>query len=525
MNKFTLSLILTFYFCLLTFNLSFAQIPEWVYQYVHPDAFGELPAKIAVDSLGNTYTTGVVSSDDTTGGHITGIAIIKLNTLGEEKWIYFNDTLGRLTEGYDIALKNSKVYATGYTGPSPSNRPVFIVLCVDTSGQGQWVYKDTIAIRGNAIGVSSLHMVYAVGLTFDYDIVCIKLDSLGNERWRYVYDGPGSSYDQAKSLGIDRDENIYVGGYSTGVSTSEDFTVIKLDSAGNEQWVYRYDGPAHAYDVCGVLLDTTGYIYAVGTSAGIGLDYCVIKLDSSGQEKWIYRYNGSANGDDYLGGCAVDDSGNIYVSGSTWRIDDRYLFTVVKIDSLGNERWCYLNSGPVDMGGSGGPTALDGLSGVYVSGHFRNVSNRMQIAVVKFNPAGDTQWLYIHPHIPPSPFHDGSRSIVADINSNVYLTGKICVSSFDDDIVVMKFASSQGMVKEVMHENIGISNIASILRSGIEFVSQKDVSLEIYDITGRLIVRQTLYKGSKYFCSLPSGVYFLRLNSEGRTEGKKVIIL
>jgi len=101
---------------------------------VHPDISDEWPSAIVVDSSGNTYTTGVLSSDDTTGGHITSISIIKLNMLGEEQWIYFNDTLGRLSYGNDIASYFShKIYVAGYTQLLSGDRHL-IVLGVDTAG-------------------------------------------------------------------------------------------------------------------------------------------------------------------------------------------------------------------------------------------------------------------------------------------------------------------------------------------------------------------------------------------------------
>ncbi|MEO0123665.1 MAG: SBBP repeat-containing protein, partial [candidate division WOR-3 bacterium] len=368
-------LFLTFHFLLSPSNL-FAQTPEWVYQYVNP-AGTDVPSAIIADSSGNTYTTGHLTSQDTTGGHIEGVCVIKLDSSGELKWCYFNDSLGRLTAGYDIAMKNNRVYVTGYTGPSPSNSPVFISLCVDTNGQRQWVFMDTIAIRGNAIAVSSSYGVYACGLTSGYDMICIKLDTLGNEVWRYVYDGPAGSYDEASSIVIDRNENIYIGGYSTGGGTSTDFTIIKLDSAGQEQWVYRYDGPASYNDAGGVIgFDRTGNIYCLGYSWGIGLDFCVIKLSPSGQEEWVYRFNGPVGGDDFPGCGVVDDSGNIYVTGVSADTGSILLFTVMKLDSAGQQRWCYLSRGPDGRGGSGGPVVLDGLGNIYVGGRFLNTAGR-----------------------------------------------------------------------------------------------------------------------------------------------------
>ena len=50
------------------------------------------------------------------------------------------------------------------------------------------------------------------------------------EQWVYRYNGPGNGNDQANSIIYGLDDNIYVAGYSTGIGTGEDFTVISLDS-------------------------------------------------------------------------------------------------------------------------------------------------------------------------------------------------------------------------------------------------------------------------------------------------------
>ncbi|MEO0182347.1 MAG: SBBP repeat-containing protein, partial [candidate division WOR-3 bacterium] len=237
------SILITFHFFLLTSPFLFSQTPEWVYQYVNPQST-EYPYAITVDSIGNTYTTGCIFI-----GTSRGLGVIHLDYTGTNGWVYFNDTLGVGETGYDIIFAFNRIYLVGETGNDD-----LIVACIDTLGSELWLYCDTFASCGYAIGVSESHHIYVAGIKYPSppDWVVVKLDSLGNLCWRYVYDGPAGSYDEASSIVIDGNENIYVGGYSTGLGTAEDFTVIKLDSAGQEQWVYRYDGPASYNDAGGV---------------------------------------------------------------------------------------------------------------------------------------------------------------------------------------------------------------------------------------------------------------------------------
>ncbi|MEO0136960.1 MAG: SBBP repeat-containing protein, partial [candidate division WOR-3 bacterium] len=338
--------------------------------------------------------------------------------------------------------------------------------------------------------------------------------------------GPAGSYDEASSIVIDGNENIYVGGYSTGLGTNTDFTIIKLDSAGQEQWVYRYDGPASYRDEPRVLaLDSLGNLYITGWSWGIDWDFCVVKIDTAGQERWVYRYNGLANSADYSYSLVVDDSGNVYVGGDS-RDDTISLFTVIKIDSVGHERWRYLNRGPWGKGGGVACLTLDGQGHIYAGGGFTNPAWRGQIAVVKLNSAGESLWIYIYPHQPISPWTDCSRDMVTDIAGNIYLAGQINVSAWNDDIVVIKFAAPQGEVKEVVgSETIKSSFGATIFKGGIEFIPQEDCGLKVYDVMGRVVVNKPFSSGKKEIIKLQPGVYFLRISSAEKVEHRKIVVL
>ncbi|MEO0127743.1 MAG: T9SS type A sorting domain-containing protein, partial [candidate division WOR-3 bacterium] len=132
-----------------------------------------------------------------------------------------------------------------------------------------------------------------------------------------------------------------------------------------------------------------------------------------------------------------------------------------------------------------------------------------------------------YPHIPPAPFADGTRGIVADVGGNIYLAGKICVSAWNDDIVVMKFAAPQGEVKEVVgNETIKSSFGATIFKGGIEFIPQEDCGLRVYDVMGRMVVNKVLQSGRNECIKLGSGVYFILIEErQNKKILKKVIIL
>ena len=132
------------------------------------------------------------------------------------------------------------------------------------------------------------------------------------------YHGPGTGADSASAIAVDSSGDVYVTGQSYGASTQSDYATIKYDSGGQQQWVARYNGPGNSGDEAhAIAVDSSGNVYVTGQSYGAGteLDYATVKYDSAGQEEWVIRYNGQGKSFDIAHAIAVDRSGNVYVAG------------------------------------------------------------------------------------------------------------------------------------------------------------------------------------------------------------------
>src|SRR5688572_6016919 len=114
------------------------------------------------------------------------------------------------------------------------------------------------------------------------------------QEWVARYNGPGNNFDDAQVVAVDESGNVYVTGSSTGIGTGLDYATIKYNSAGVQQWEARYNGSGNSSDLAIVLaVDASGNVYVTGSSAGIGTgdDYTTIKYNAAGVQQWEARYN------------------------------------------------------------------------------------------------------------------------------------------------------------------------------------------------------------------------------------------
>ncbi|UCG29301.1 MAG: SBBP repeat-containing protein, partial [candidate division WOR-3 bacterium] len=169
------------------------------------------------------------------------------------------------------------------------------------------------------------------------DYATIKYDSAGTQQWVSRYSGPAHLDDYARAIAIDSAGSVCVTGGSTGVGTRQDITTVKYDSAGVEQWVARYDGPSSVSDEgAGIAIDHEGNIYVTGPSDGTdATDYATVKYDSAGVEQWVARYDGPNNYDDYSFAIAVHNGGSVYVTGRSEGVGTDQDYATIKYSPTG----------------------------------------------------------------------------------------------------------------------------------------------------------------------------------------------
>ncbi|HEV8538358.1 MAG TPA: SBBP repeat-containing protein, partial [Bacteroidota bacterium] len=107
-------------------------------------------------------------------------------------------------------------------------------------------------------------------------------------------------------------------------------------------WLSVYDGDGHGVDISSsMIMDRFGNAYITGRSGGIssGQDIVTLKYSRQGNRLLTLRYNGAANSWDEGNALATDDSGNIYVAGTSFLNSSRSEAIIIKYSSSGTTQW------------------------------------------------------------------------------------------------------------------------------------------------------------------------------------------
>jgi len=165
-----------------------------------------------------------------------------------------------------------------------------------------------------------------------------------------------SSNDYAYGVAVDSSGNVYVAGGTNGgldgntSAGNTDLFVVKYNSSGTKQWTKQL-GTWDSDFANGVATDSSGNVYVTGstfrnfdgnTSAG-NADLFVVKYNASGSKQWTRQLGSSSR--DYANDVVTDSSGNVYVTGTTYggldgntSAGNADLF-VVKYNSSGTKQW------------------------------------------------------------------------------------------------------------------------------------------------------------------------------------------
>jgi hypothetical protein len=207
------------------------------------------------------------------------------------------------------------------------------------------------------------------GSGFDY--LTIKYNDSGQELWTARFNGTSNANDNPSGLAVDASGNVFVTGQSSGLSSSNDFLTIKYNSIGQVVWSARYNSSSNNNDgATGIAVSNAGNVYVTGFSYATTTlnDYTTLMFNSAGQLRWASRYNSPASGSDEAKAIVVDANGNAYVTGGSSMGGTHVDYATVKYNIYGQQLWALRFNGVGDDYDAATAITLDNSSNLYVTG-------------------------------------------------------------------------------------------------------------------------------------------------------------
>ena len=192
-------------------------------------------------------------------------------------------------------------------------------------------------------------------------------------------------------------------------------------SAWGQSWVARYNGPANDEDLaCGIGCDDSGRVFVTGTSwnSGTGNDILTIAYGQSGESLWAQRYDGSAHSEDPARAIAVAD-GRVLVTGGTTNASVLTDFVTASYSAAGVQQWAATYDGAAAGNDHGLAVAVDSSGSAYAAGYVTGDTTGWDFAVIKYDPAGTRQWVGTYSTMD----EDYVAAVAVDASGNVYAAG------------------------------------------------------------------------------------------------------
>lgn len=238
--------------------------------------------------------------------------------------------------------------------------------------------------RGNAVGIDQANNIYAL-LTyggFSPPGGVLKFNSAGNLQWIYKR-GLGSGFG-LDGIKFDSSNNLFIGGAESASGTSDYHGVLRLDSSGN---FLGFNRLTYGYSLLGfgkgVSLSNSQYVVV-----GSNNDKLVLSDFSGGSYNgYSVEYTNIDSGPNgSRGGVTVDSSGNVYFSGITRNSPQRAC--VLKLASDLVPTWLLTFSSAAANYGVG--VTIDKNDNIYTA--VRTDSDGNRIIVYKISSAGAVIW-------------------------------------------------------------------------------------------------------------------------------------
>jgi hypothetical protein len=474
--------------------------------------------------------------------------IMKVNALGEVLW---QENYGGSDADTAFAMKgtgDNGLVIAGTTWSFGASGQDGWVLKLDGDGGLQWqkayrgpgrdVLRSVVEAGGDGYVMAGYTESNGMGMM---DGWVIRVDGNGDRVWEKVYGLPSDD----KLYAVEEAEGggwIVVGETNSSGEGGSDGWVLRLDDGGAILWQRTYGGPGDdRFFAVLSLVDDGALLVGETTSYGAGgEDAWVVRVDYNGNIIWQRAYGGAMK--DVVRAVAYWGSGNYVIAGETrsfgFGSDDAW---IVALDSSGDILW------ERTYGGTGADRvmAVSSLGGCFlVTGETTSFGNGLwDVWLLKLDASGDIDV--------------AGCEIIGNGSSATASTGVVGMPSYAAvagmaSVVVETSAmpvGGDGMTSDVCHPSgVETGEDEAGRSAGVLVVNPHPLgnvgmvrfdlgvgdrfSLDLVNAAGRKVAR--LGEGvtgageqsvEVHVGDIPTGVYFLRLEVEGRLFKQKLVVV
>jgi uncharacterized delta-60 repeat protein len=354
---------------------------------------------------------------------------------GKQKWIYWFDGGCPYALCDDVANAvcigdDGTIYAAGYTLSGTTKQ--LVIASIAPNGKQNWKYLQPALNEGYSIAYDIVfgkdRRIYAsCDIGEDIGVICLNTD--GVFQWNRNVDGPGpepywgeTCYDMLYGI----DDNIYVvgrtGGRNNEVDTDLDVTVLKINTEGNLDWFYRYEGLYGDYDMGFSIVQTPDTnLHVAAYTCGLLAEANMISIHhKTGRDLFVLRYVGPSISMDVAYAITADEDGYLYLTGYEYGNSAHHDIYVWKINPPRNSDGYYNLEGYGTAGQ--GKAIIETADTCYVIAGKQgtsNANNTYGMRLIKTDINGDTLWTsYIG-----GSSEDGANNVIQCKDKGFLLTG------------------------------------------------------------------------------------------------------